>query len=264
MKDGTDRGLVQSVLRAVRLLDIISRNLQISLSELTRKSGLKKTTVSRICSTLKAAGIIDQSPQDKRYFLTIWSVEMGSRVLNSLDVRRLGRPIIEEFVAKEGVSILVAVLDRGDVIYVDKLTASEAFRITMTVGERAPAYCSASGKAMLGFLDPALCHEILLESSLKPITDYTITDIKTMEDDLAKTRERGYALDREERIKGVWSVAAPILGPNGKVMASIAVPRMKVAMTHADMDRLGHKVALLAKKVSELSGWGMGLTHSLL
>ena len=166
-------------------------------------------------------------------------------------MRRLGRSIIEEFVDREGVSVLVAVLDRGDVIYVDKLTAPEAFRITMTVGERAPAYSSASGKALLAFLDPDLCIKILSERDLKPITDCTITDMKRIEEDLAMTRERGYALDLEERIKGVWSVAAPVFGPNGKVMASIAVPRMKAVISRADMERLGHRLAQIAKRAAK-------------
>lgn len=250
------RDLVQSVIRAFHLLELISKEQPVHLSELARKAGLKKTTVARLTGTLRATGMIDQDPQDKTFALTIRAVELGSRVLNKINVRRLGRPLVETFVSKYGVSLLVGVLDRNEVIYIDKLTAPEAFRISMTVGERVPAYCSGSGKAILAFLDPGERRDILMEAPLPRITRQTLTDIEELEKNLAETRKRGYALDLEERIEGVVSAGAPIFGPNKKVSASISVPRMRAAISDAELSELGKRVARLAQDVSQLTGWG--------
>lgn len=255
-KKETKKDLVQSVIRAFNLLELISKEQPVHLSELARKAGLKKTTVARLTDTLAVTGMIDQDPLDKTFALTIRAVELGSRVLNKLNVRRLGRPLVENFVSKYGVSVLVGVLDRNEVIYIDKLTAHEVFRISMTVGERVPAYCSASGKAMLAFLDPVTRGDILMEVPLARITNHTITDIADLEENLATTRKWGYALDLEERIDGVVSVGAPIFGPNKKVLAAISVPRMKAAISDAELKKLGRTVANLAQDVSRLTGWG--------
>jgi len=262
-KRETKRDLVQSVIRAFNLLELISKEQPVHLSELARKAGLKKTTVARLTGTLVVTGMIDQDPQDKTFALTIRAVELGSRVLNKLNVRRLGRPLVENFVSKYGVSVLVGVLDRNEVIYIDKLTAHEVFRISMTVGERVPAYCSASGKAMLAFLDPVARGDILTKVPLARITNHTITDIADLEENLAKTRKCGYALDIEERIDGVVSVGAPIFGPSKKVLAAISVPRMKAAISDTELKNLGSKVADLAQKISRLTGWGDESTYPI-
>jgi len=249
-----NKDIVRSVLRAFNLLEIISKEQPVQLSRLCRVSGLKKTTVARLTGTLQAAGIINQDPENKTFSMTILAVELGSRVLNKLEVRRLGRPLIETFVTKERMSVLVSVLDRNEVIYIDKVTAHEPYRINMTAGERAPAYCTGGGKALLAFIDDDLRREILSEAPLKPLTERTITDIEKLEADLAETRRRGYSLDYEERMKGVVSVGAPIFGPEKRVLAAISVPRMKNTISEAGLKKLGKKASLLAQEISRLAG----------
>jgi IclR family transcriptional regulator, KDG regulon repressor len=238
----------------LQLVEIISKEQPVQLSRLCRLSGLKKTTVSRLTGTLRVAGIIQQDPKNKTLSLTIRVIELGSRVLNKLHVRRLGRPPIEEFVTKNGMSVLLSVLDRNEIIYIDKVTAHEPYRINMTVGDRAPAYCTGSGKALLAFIDAGLRREILRESYLTRLTERTITDIEELETELAATRKRGYAIDFEERMAGIVSVGAPIFGPKNSVLAAISVPRLKTTLPDGGLEWLGQKITVLAQNISRLAG----------
>lgn len=258
-KQPPDKSLIQSILKAVDVLGIIGREQPVSLSTLTRKSGLKKSTVARLTKTLIQAGVIEQNSLDKMYSLGIWAVEMGSRVLNHLEVRRLSRPLIDHFIAKRRMSVLVSILQRSDIIFIDKVPAPETYRISMTVGDRAPAYCSASGKAMLAYLDEDTLLDILKEKPLKIITANTITDVGVLLEDLERTRQRGYALDLEERLVGIYSVAAPILSRDGMARAAISVPRMKTAITREELHEIGGELSTLCQRVRQLAGWEEGI-----
>jgi len=255
MATGRDRQIVQSVLRAFDLLEIISREQPIGVSELSRKSGLKKTTVARLAATLERAGMVEQDRDSQRFSLAIRVFELGSRVLENLDVRRQARPLVEDFVRKQGKSVLVSILDHGEVIYIDKIEAPELFRIITSVGGRAPAHCAASGKAMLAFLEPERRRQILTKKPLKAYTAKSLTDPAALERDLAATRERGYSLDLEERHPGLCAVAAPVFDRHGQVVAAISVPRMVATITEAELAALGCEVAKLAKAVSRRMGW---------
>ncbi|MCF8038717.1 MAG: IclR family transcriptional regulator [Desulfohalobiaceae bacterium] len=254
------RDLVQSVVKACRLLELISQEQPVALSRLVDLSGYKKTTAARLAATLKATRMIDQDPASKMFFLTLKALKIGSRALHNLDVRRLGRPLIERFAAEQKVSILVSVLDENEVIYIDKIIASEAFRISMRIGQRSPVYCSASGKAFLAFLEARDREKILNTVTLEPMTKNTITSINELEKELELTRKRGFALDRMEMFDGVCSVAAVIVGPDQKVQAAISAPRMEKATSQDELYGLGEKLTGLAGEISRLISWEDDLT----
>lgn len=255
MDSSRDRETVNSVLKAFYLLEIISREQQIGISELTRKSGLKKTTVARLLTTLKKAGVVEQDRESQRFYLTIRVFELGRGVLENLDVRQKAQALIEEFVLEEKKSALLSLLHHNEVAYIGKFEAPELFRINTPVGGRAPVYCSGSGKAMLAFLNPQHRQDILENIELKPYTPKTITYLPVLEQDLAATRKRGYALDLEERHTGLFSAAAPIFDSQGNTVAAVSVPRMATAANFAEMSELGQKLVTLAKKISRQLGW---------
>lgn len=258
MTEERDRQIVQAVVRAIELLEIISREQPIGISELARLSSLKKTTAARLVSTLERMGMVEQDQADHRFSLTLQVFEMGSRVLQKLDVRNQARPDIERFVNKEGKSVLLSILNHDEIVYVDKVEAQELFRIRTMVGGRAPIHCSASGKAILAFLEPELRLKLLESKPLKAYTPKSITDIAALEEDFRISRERGYALDWEERHAGLCAVGAPVFDYNNRVVASISVPRMAALTTEDELAKLGEQVSLLAQEVSKRLGWLKG------
>lgn len=255
MAESRDRQIVYSVLKAFDLLEIISKVQQIGISELARRSGLKKTTVARLLATLKQTGVVEQDSDSQRFYLTIRVFELGSRVLENLDVRRQAQTLIEGFVKDEQKSVLLSVLNHDEVTYIGKFEAPELFRIIISVGGRAPVYCSGSGKAIMAFLNPERRREIFKNIFLKPFTQKTITDPLALEQELKATRERGYALDLEERHPGLCSAAAPIFDSQGNVIAAISVPRMTMGTSEAELADLGRKLVGLTEKISRKMGW---------
>ena len=255
MAEETGPQAVQSVLRTFHLLDIVTRERKIGISELSRKAGLKKTTVARLVDTLAKAGVLEQDPQDRRYSLTIRLFEMGSRALENFDILRQSRPLIEEFVGRCGKSVLVSVLDHNEVVYVDKVEARELFRIMTSVGGRAPGHCSASGKVMFAFLPPERLGQILGDKPLQRCTGKTLTDYRSLLQDLAEIRRIGYSVDRGERYVDLCSVAAPLFDSANRVVAAVSVPRIAATINDAGLAELGREVALLARKISCRLGW---------
>ena len=246
-----DASTVQSVIRSLHLLEIISREQKIGISELARQSNLKKTSVARLADTLEQAGFVEQDPVDKRYSLTVKLFEIGSRSLG-LDIRIQARPLIRQFVNEHSMSVLLSVLDGHEVLYVDKIEAQELFRIMLSVGARGPAHCTASGKAMFAFIEPRRVREIL--GILPSFTPNTLTDYDSLAKDLAGVRTRGYSLDRSERHADLCSAGAPIFNSANEVIAAVSVPRM-ATITDSELAALGERVALLAREISERRGW---------
>lgn len=250
-----DRQAVQAVLRAFHLIEIISREGQIGISELARKSGFSKTTVNRLLTTLKKIQVVEQDSANQRFSLGIKIYEIGSRVLEGLDLRRQARPLIEKFVSEHRKSILLSTIIQNEVVYIDRFDAPEPFTIKTSIGGRAALHCSASGKVILAFLQPERRQKILSSVILKRYTQKTITDPEELELELAAIRKQGYALDLGERHYDLFSVAAPVFGSGGQVIGAISVPRMSAMTDIYELKELSVELVKLAKYVSRRMGW---------
>ncbi len=250
-----DRQFVQVIIKAFDLLDIIKKEQPIGISELSRKSNLKKTTVARLVSTLELVRMVEQDPASLRFLLGLRALEYGSGVLENIEVHHKARPLIEKFVNERGTTVLVGVLDQHEVVYIDKVEASELYRIITFVGDRVPAHCTAIGKAMLAFLPPEEVRRIFSHKQLEAFTSKTITTLDDLEKDLAVIKEKGYALDKRERHNDLCSVSAPIFDHRGNVVAAIAVPRIYRTISDAELVELGLQLAELATTISSRLGW---------
>jgi DNA-binding IclR family transcriptional regulator len=250
-----NRQAVQAVLRAFQLIEIISREGQIGISELTRKSKLSKTTVNRLLATLKLAQVVEQDPVNKRFSLGVRIYVIGNRVLEGLDLRRQARPLIEKFVSRQGKSVLLSTIIQNEVVYIDRFNAPEPFTIKTSIGGRAALHCSASGKVILAFLRPEIREKVLSSISLKRYTPKTITDFAELEMELAAIQKQGYALDLGERYHDLVSVAAPIFDSKGEVIGAISVPRMSATTDVDELKRLGSELVELGRTVSRKMGW---------
>ncbi|MCL6479342.1 MAG: IclR family transcriptional regulator [Peptococcaceae bacterium] len=256
MKEIRDKQIVNSVLKAFNLLEIISREKQIGISELARKSSLSKTTTARLLATLKRAGVVNQRPENQHFFLTTKLFELGSRGLDVVGLRSQAQPLIEDFIKEENKTVMLSVLSDLNVTIIGKFEAAqEIFRVITSVGDRAPIHCSANGLAITAFLDPERRAHVINNNVYTKYTPKTITDPESMERKLAETRERGYALEFEERHPGICAVAAPVFDSYDNVVAAVSVPRMVATISEAELAELGRKLVGLAERISRRIGW---------
>jgi len=255
MRDKSSGDAVQSVKRALELLEIISGEKEIGVRELSRQSGLSRSTVQRLLFTLTEGGYLTQNLSNQKYHLSFKLFQLGNRAIFQNDLRTIARPILEQLLFQVQETIVLGIIDMGDVIYLDKLTVPQEIQMASTVGSRVPSHCTATGKAILAFLPKEERRTILREKHLKAYTNHTITGLPELEKDLTAIRSRGYSIDSEERYPGVVSVAAPIFNYTEKVVGAVGVPGFTYRIPPERVPELGEIVIGVAREISYHLGY---------
>lgn len=241
---------VQSIDRAVSILRCFSeKKRELKLSEISEQTGLNKSTVHGILNTLKFHDIINQDETTQKYRLGLYLIELGELVISSMDVRRIAYPIIEEICYKLEETVHVGILDGIEVVYVDKKECDKSIKISTKIGARNPAYSTADGKVMLAHLDLETQLAIIPED-IKKFTPNTITDKKSVIEQLAIIRKNGYAIDYEENVIGLTCVAAPVFDYTGKVKYGISVTGPTIRMTE---EKISDAINVLKDAVNRIS-----------
>ena len=166
-----------------------------------------------------------------------------------MDVRRIAYPIIEEICYKLEETVHVGILDGIEVVYVDKKECDKSIKISTKIGARNPAYSTADGKVMLAHLDLETQLAIIPEN-IKKFTPNTITDKKSVIEQLAIIRKNGYAIDYEENVVGLTCVAAPVFDYTGKVKYGISVTGPTIRMTE---EKISDAINVLKDAVNRIS-----------
>ncbi len=247
---------IRAVERALAILRAFSAATpELSVSELGRVVGLHKSTVHRLLMTLEGAGFVVQDPTTKRYRLGLPMFELGSFVVNTLEVRRTARPALEEIHRACGETVHLGILDEGEVVYIDKIESTRRVRMYSLIGRRAPAHCTGLGKVLLAQLPDAVLTEVVERRGLRRFTSKTITSPKELQDHCALIRQQGYALDTGEHEELIQCAAAPIQDHTGKTVAAVSITSVAAAM---DQPRVAGYVTLVqqaARKISEGLGY---------
>jgi len=248
--DVTER-LIQSIERAADVLELfLITKPELSIKEISEKLNLSKSTVHGIIKTLEHRGYLQQNPEDSKYKLGIKLFELGNFMGKNLDIGRIAKPIIRELVDELNETVHLVMLQRDELIYIEKVEGPSTLTIYSHIGKRAPFHCTSVGKAILAYLHENEVDRILFSLDLESFTDYTITNIDDIKNHLESIREKGYAMDDEEIELGLKCVGAPIFNHQGNVIASIscAAPKMRL-----DEKRLPKVIAGIKKAASEIS-----------
>ncbi|MBC7325270.1 MAG: IclR family transcriptional regulator [Moorella sp. (in: Bacteria)] len=250
---------IRSVAKALMILDLLaSHQGEMSLGEIARELDLPKSTLHGLLSTMRDFGYLEQSPFDGRYRLGVRLFEIGNIVANNWDVRKVAAPHIQKLVEAMEETVHLVVLDKGEVLYIDKRESRQSLRIVSQVGMRLPAHCTGVGKVLLAYLPPAEVRRIIAARGLTRYTRNTITDPRRLEMELERIRAAGYAVDNEEIMDSLRCVAAPIRDHNGKVCAAVSISG---PVARLQGDRFTLAVELVTRTAAEISaGLGFRLT----
>jgi len=205
--------------RVVRVLDTFDGSAPLSLTQIVRRSGLPRSSVHRILDRLVAVRWLTREGRD--YQLGLRMLELGSLVLQQNALREAALPLMRRLSASGRHAVHLAVLDGAEVVYLERLDGPVEDGLSSRVGGRAPAYCTAVGKALLAYADDDVVREVV-RGGLKARTRFTITDPAQFVRELQRVREHGVAFEREEAVRGVACVAAAIRGP-GPAVAALSV-----------------------------------------
>jgi IclR family KDG regulon transcriptional repressor len=246
----------QPVKSADRTLDIFellaAEPAGLTVSEISQRLGLARSSTHGLVRTLHMRGYLMQNG-GRRFHLGARLIQLGLNVVDRLELRAAARGPLERLVAATHDTALLVVPDRGDLLYVDKvLSDARDVRTDPRVSSRRPLQCSSLGKALLAALDDRAVEEIIERIGLEGATKYSITDQGVLMQDLARTRARGYSVDEQEALLGVWCVGAPVRDHTGRSVAAISLSTIKEFF---DADRTGPQVAAAAVDISRAMGW---------
>lgn len=238
--------------KALSVLDHIGHSGEAPrFKDLAERTGLPKPTLHRMLSALLDFGLVRYRPSDQAYVLGHKVLELASRMRSEADIRTAAGAELLRLSQVTGEVAHLALLDGLQVVYADEQRAPQAIRAHYGAEKRLPLHCSAVGKALLAFLDPAQRDDVVGRLDLTRYTSATLTDASALRAELHLVKARGYAIDNEEHEAGTCCVAAPILDSQGEALAAIGVTGPAFRLPVDRRHELGSEVMAAATLVSE-------------
>jgi IclR family transcriptional regulator, pca regulon regulatory protein len=249
-------GLSQSLERGLAVLGAFTPDRPtLGISDLARELALTRSTTYRYVATLAALGFLKQDDVTRRYRLGPRVLDLGFSVLGSLELRDIAAPHLRRLTDVTGHTSNLAIRDDTDVILVDRIRGKPGryhhLEFTLHVGSRIPAYCSATGKALLAFLPQPDLDRIVERIDLVQRGPKTLTSKKALLAQLEQVRRTGLATNDEELESALRSIAAPVRSRSGEVVAAVnvAIPWSPAAMSEL-VKKVGPTVLATAHEIA--------------
>lgn len=228
--DLDQRDYVQSLERGLAvILAFADHHPTLTLSEVAAATGLSRPTARRLLLTLEVLGYVRS--RGRAFSLTPRVLALGYSYLNSLDLTAIAQPVMEEIVSQAQEACTLATLDGSDIVYVSRLPARRMTSLTLAVGTRLPAYASAMGQVMLADLAPGELRHYLDTTELVRLGPRTITTEEGLAARLDEVRARGWAQIDQELEGGLRSIAVPVHGSDGRVLAGLGMSSTAATMS---------------------------------
>ncbi len=222
----------------------------LGLSELTRRTGLSKASVHRLCGELTAWGVVERAGDAFRLGPRLF--ELGNRVPGRRMLRDTALPFLEDLSTATGATVHLAVLDGLDVIYLERLPGRSSRQVPSAVASRLPLHCTATGRCLLAFGPPEL-FDAVCAAGLSARTPESVGDVDELTRRLEAVRSAGLAVEQEEVSVGLMSVGAPVFELGDKLVGAVSVTG---AVDQIDVDTMGPLVKLAAAGLSRRLGAG--------
>lgn len=212
---------MSSIIRSVQAMDLLARKGPLGVRAVAQQLKLPLGSVHRMLLDLAEAGVVDRTPTGE-WELSFRLLEITGLQLERIELPRLFRPFAETIAAATGETVNLNALHGFSGVCIDKVRGNEGMQLDWRIGSRGPLYYGGAGKAMLAFMDETE-REQVFAGPLEAITPYTITDPQRLRDEIGRIRERGYSIDDQEVVVGVYCVAVPILDRMGRAAGAISV-----------------------------------------
>ena len=249
---------IQALARASAIIDVIAAGGEegVGLSDISRATTLNKTTAFNLLASLVTLRFLEQDAHSRRYRLGLRNLELGRIVQESLHVSHLARPILTDLCRKTNETVNLGLPDLLNLIVVDSFRGSQILHASSYAGWRFPYHCTALGKAIMAQWDAPMRQTIYDSCGLPQQTPHTVTDVDTLEAQLARFRAQEYAVDMEENELGVNGIGGSIVNGLGEVSAAISVSGPSNRLTGDVMEHIAADIITAAKTISATIGGG--------
>lgn len=227
-------GYVQAFARGLSVIHSFGPNSPSqTLSQVAEATGLDRAGARRFLLTLEKLGYVRR--EGRSFHLTPRVLELGYSYLSTLPLRSIAEPIVRELVQEVNESSSISVLDGGDIVYVVRVPVKKIMTITLSVGSRVPAYCSAMGRVLLGGLPKSQTALILKDSITNRYTRYTMTSRQEVMKVIAADHAKGWSMCNQELEEGICSLAVPIMDREGRIVAAMNITANLSRTTPSEM-----------------------------
>jgi IclR family KDG regulon transcriptional repressor len=249
----------KAFIKGIRLIEALAKSEKPrGITELSEELVLTKSNVHRLLQTLSILGYVLKDTATGQYALSLKLWEVGSLVVSRLDVKRVALPHLKTLAELTNETVNLSILIQTEVVYIEKIDSPQPVRANSRVGGRAPAHCSSTGKAMLAYHPAALLDK--LGKSIYRLSDNKVISRRSLDLELSKIRQLGYALNQGEITKSIAGVGAPIFGLNNQVIAAVGVAGPAERMRKNVLIKLAPIVIKAALAISKELGYS-GLSN---
>ncbi|MBB5392324.1 MULTISPECIES: IclR family transcriptional regulator C-terminal domain-containing protein [unclassified Herbaspirillum] len=246
----TDPSFMTSLARGLAVIRAFSDSRRsLTIAQISQKTGIPRAAVRRCLHTLKQLGYADSEVNN--FSLRPKILTLGYSYLSSTPLTISAQPYLNNISRTLGESCSLAVLDDNEVLYVARSAASRVMSVALNTGSRLPAYCTSLGRVMLSHLPDDQLKAYFEKVKLRALTDKTVVSQKRLREILARVREAGYAVIDEELEVGLRSIAVPVRGASGNVLAALNVGAQAARVSQRQMEE--EILPVLLRGAQELS-----------
>ena len=243
----------RSLLRGLQVLESFTPQKQhLTLAELTKLLHAPKSTVYRVLKTLWGVNYLRYDEFNKRYSLGTKVLSLGFSVLHNMELREIARPLMEAFSRNCNKTVNMAVLDKNEMVYIERVRVPSIRQFNISIGSRIPVWNTAVGKAVLANLDPDRQSQVLI--GLKRSYKGEINE-KTLTKELENVRKLGFAVNDQDYLKGIRAIGVPVFDEKGVVCGLNLVAEPEDGSIAELRNRYGTELLQLGRELSEALGF---------
>ncbi|GIZ50551.1 IclR family transcriptional regulator domain-containing protein [Noviherbaspirillum aridicola] len=218
----TDPNFMTSLARGLAVIRAFSdQRRSLTIAQISHRTGIPRAAVRRCLHTLRQLGYADADGNN--FSLKPKVLTLGYSYLSSTPLTVSALPFLNQISRTLNESCSLAMLEENEVLYVARSATSRVMSVSLNTGSRLPAYCTSNGRNLLAHLPPEALDAYFARVELKAMTDRTVVSEARLREILAEVRQDGYALVEEELEVGLRSIAVPVRGASGKVVAALNV-----------------------------------------
>ncbi len=242
--------------KGLQIIDLLARERRpLKISELAKALSFPRTTVYRLVEPLEARGLLRRVNGGQAYFLSLHFLQIGEIVRESLELRRLALPFMEQLRDEVELAVHLVVRDGPDAVYLEKVETRRPVRLFTQVGRRAPLHVTACPRVLLAGCSDEEIEKYLASAKMVKITKNTAADPETVWAKIREIREKGYGIAFGELEPETVAIAVPVKNHREEVVASLSLAGPEWHFETAGIEHLVSRLKDYARRISRELGY---------
>ncbi len=254
-RDGEAPGGVQSVDRAISVLEILAREGSAGVSEVATEIGVHKSTAFRLLAALEDRDLVEQNSERGKYQLGFGVLRLARAIPARLDIVRQAQPLLDDLAQRFDETINLAVVREHYAVHVQQALGSAAVASQNWVGQLTPLHATSSGKILLAHMSEERFNDVLDTAGLKPYTKHTVTSRDALLQQLTQARKDGFATAFEELEIGLNAAAVPVRDHTGAVVGAVSASGPAYRFDKAKIESIAADFKVAGERISQRMGW---------